>query len=145
MPNQAMAEETISAALRSAWTDLTRPIIEWPNVDRPEGEPDPREGVDPWVALDILHRGSEQATLGPRGIGQRLFTRDGQLVVRVFVPAGKRGLTDATALAMAASDAYEGRTLDGVRFYRVGTKTVGRDGAWFQVNVTADFEFDEAK
>lgn len=139
MPNMAMAEDSTFGAFNVAWA--ARTPIDWPNVTV-EG-PHLREGTDPWVSIHMLHDGSDQHTMGEEGA--RVFTRTGSVVVQVFVPAGQRGLTDATALAMVASSAFEGRTVDGVRFYRVGTKTVGRDGSWFQVNVTADFEFDEVR
>lgn len=141
MPNMAMAEETMCQALADAWQDRT--VVLWPNVDPPEGQPHPREGQDPWADFHIKHDGSDQHTFGEEG--GRTFTRTGGLILQVFVPAGQRGLAEATALAMAAANAFEGKTIDGVRFYRVGTRTVGRDGAWFQVNVSADFEFDERK
>lgn len=139
MPNMAMAENIICQMLATVWTDRT-PVV-WPNVV-PTG-PHPREGEDPWIALDIRHDGSEQTTMAEPG--RRTFERSGSLTVRVFVPAGKRGLADCTELATVAANAYEGNTLGGVRFLRVGVKTVGRDGSWYQVNVTADFEFDEVK
>jgi hypothetical protein len=70
--------------------------------------------------------------------------RWGELTFQVFVPAGKRGLELAGQLAKVALNAYEGSTLDGVRFRRVGLKDVGVNGAWQQTNVTAHFEYDEA-
>lgn len=152
MPNLAMAEETMCRVLNEAWQDRTP--IAWPNVAWPAATPHPREGEAPWAAFYIRHDGSDQATIAEEG--RRTFTRTGGLSLQVFVPAGQRGLTDATALAMVAANAFEGKTVDGVRFYRVGVRTVGADrtevkgqdtlsDAWFQVNVHADFEFDEIK
>lgn len=139
MPTLSDAEDTICQTLSDAWADRTP--IDWPNVEA-EG-PHLRDGSDPWAALHIQHGGSDQHSFGQDG--ERTFTRVGSLTLQVFVPAGQRGLSAASALAMVAADAFEGKTVDGVRFYRVGTRTVGRDGSWFQVNVTADFEFDEVK
>lgn len=139
MPTQAMAEESMCAALYAALPDLA---TVWPNKE-PAPADHPREGTDPWAAFHILHDGSDQSTLGAEGA--RTFTRTGSVKVQVFVPAGQRGLDEATVLATAARDAFEGKTIGGVRFYRVGQRTVGLDGSWFQVNVSGDFEFDETK
>jgi hypothetical protein len=136
MPNLAMATDTICGQFNSAWAD--RAPVEWPNVPVPD--PHFRDGSDPWCAFDLAFEGGENAT-----IGSRVFSRSGHLVVRIFVPAGERGLERANELAMVALDAFEGKTIDGVSFYNVGMKTVGPDGPWFQVNVRADFEFDEVK
>lgn len=141
MPNLAMAEESILSAFHTAWANRTP--VEWPNLADQDGKPPLNTGNVSWARFTILHGGSDQHSFG--GEGERTFTREGRLMVQIFVPAGKRGLEEATTLAMVAANAYEGKTLGGVRFYRVGSKTVGQDGPWFQVNVSADFEFDEVK
>lgn len=135
------ATEAICACFHAAWADRTP--VEWPNVVPPEGEPKLSQGNKSYAALHIKHEHGDQHSLGEKG--NRVFTRDGGLTVQVFVPVGKRGLEEADALAKAAHDAFEGETFGGVRFYRVSTITVGPDGPWFQVNVAADFEFDEVK
>ncbi len=140
MTTHAQADEAMCQALQTAVAPLDL-IVLWPNVDPPL--PHPREGESAWAAFHISHDGGDQRTLGERG--RRTFTRTGGFVLQVFVPAGQRGLEEATALAKPAVDAFEGETLEGVRFRRVGMHTVGRDGAWFQVNVRGDFEFDEVK
>jgi hypothetical protein len=140
MPTQAQAEEAMCAAVFAGLPAET--IILWPNRDVPE-DSHPREGTSPWTAFHINHNGGDQHTLG--AAGARTFVRTGSVTLQVFVPAGQRGLEDATTLATAARNVFEGETIEGVRFYRVGARTVGRDGAWFQVNVRADFEFDEVK
>lgn len=135
----AMAEDAICQAFSDAWADLTP--VEWPNVAT-EG-PALRDGNAAWCSLAIRHDGSDQRTLGEEG--GRVFTRTGGLTVQIFVPAGQRGLQPASSLATVAQNAFEGKTVGGVRFYRVGAHTVGSDGVWYQVNVRADFEFDETK
>lgn len=141
MPTPAMAEETMCSALYAGMTGGE--TILWPNKDLPDGTPHPQEGEDAWMAFHINHDGGGQHSLGERG--GRTFTRKGGFVLQIFVPAGQRGLEEATALATSAINVFEGETIGGVRFYRVGQRTVGRDGSWFQVNVRGDFEFDEVK
>ena len=139
MPTLSEAEDAICQAFSDAWADRTP--VEWPNVAT-EG-PQLREGNVAWCAVHIIHDGADQRTLG--GEGERVFERFGGLTVQIFIPAGQRGLSPASELAKVAADAFEGKTVGGVRFYRVGTRTIGSDGTWFQVNVSADFEFDETK
>jgi hypothetical protein len=140
MPNLTEATETICQCFHTNWADRTQ--VEWPNVI-PENGQKLSQGNEAYVALHIKHEGSDQSSFG--GEGGRVFVRQGQVIAQVFVPVGKRGLEEATQLAKVASDAFEGKTLGGVRFYRVSARTVGPDGPWYQMNVSADFEFDEIK
>jgi hypothetical protein len=135
----AATEEALCTALYAAWTGGT---IIWPNQEPASGA-HPREGTASWAAFHILHDGSDQHSLGESG--NRTFTRTGRAVLQIFVPTGQRGLEESTALATVAINVFEGKSLAGIRLYRVGLQTVGLDGSWFQVNVKADFEFDEVK
>lgn len=140
MPTLPEATESICKCFHAAWADRTP--VEWPNVVADDGQK-LSLGNEAYAALHVLHAGGDQHSLGEAG--NRVFERAGQVVVQVFVPAGKRGLDEAASLAKAASDAFEGVSFEGVRFHRVGTRTVGLDGNWFQMNVYGDFEFDEVK
>jgi len=135
------ADDAMCGALKQQLDAIGVGRVEWPNVPLPS--PPLYEGTDPWVRLTIMRSGGDQATFGQEGA--RRFERSGVLTVQCFVPAGKRGLVDAGALAKAARDAYEGRTLGGVRLYRVARKDVGLDGPWWQVNVEAAFEYEELR
>jgi len=104
----------------------------------------PPETKLPWARLTLRHNRGEQETL-TNAIGQRLFGRDGLLTVQIFTPRGE-GLTRAYQLAKVVADALEGKsTPNGVWFRAVRIREVGPDGGWFQLNVTADFEYNEAK
>jgi len=133
------ATDAACALFNEAWADRTP--VEWPNLVVDAGAAPLSQGNVPWARVSVLHGGGSQSSLGPEG--GRLFEGHGQVVVQVFVPAGKRGLVDADALASAAVSAFRGKTRDGVRFEQVGARTIGNDGPWYQVNVTADYEFDE--
>jgi hypothetical protein len=135
-------DDTICQTLNNLWHE-TGYKMEWPNVKREDGKPPLFEGEDPWGRLTIQLLDSEQTTLAEPGA--RRFVRSGLATVQCFVPAGERGLERARALSMVALNAFEGRTVDGVRFVRVSPKDVGPDGHWYQFNVVASFEFDEVK
>lgn len=144
--------EAYDAILRpfgKAWREETpalnggeEPAVDWPNVIR-EGPP-LYDGNEPWARVTVRHTEGEQHSLGQKG--GRIFERKGVITVQVFVPAGKRGLELAGLLGTVALNAFEGvKTPEGVVFHRVTYKDVGPDGAWYQVNVTAAFEYDHVK
>lgn len=140
MPSLTEATDSICECYNTAWADRTP--VEWPNVSQPAGTK-LSDGNVAYAAFHVLHEGSAQMSFGDTG--NRVFTREGQFIVQIFVPAGKRGLDESSLLAKAALDAFEGITFGGVRFHQVGAKTVGLRDNWFQVNVSGDFEFDEVK
>lgn len=141
MPTLPEATEAICQRFNDAWADRTP--VEWPNVIPDDGKPKLSHGNVSYASVHIKHEDSDQHTLGEKG--NRVFQREGQVIVQVFVPAGKRGLEEADTLAKAASDAFEGETFGGVSYHRVSARTVGLDGPWYQMNVTADYEFDEVR
>lgn len=98
----------------------------------------------PWARFSLRHnRGEQEALANP--LGSRLFFRDGILLVQIFTPSGE-GLTRSYDLAKVAADAFEGRkTPGGVWFRSVRIREVGPDGNWYQLNVTADFQYNEVK
>ena len=140
MTTMVEATDTVCAVFKAAW-DPTAYDVDWPNVRRPG--PALYDGQEPWARVSVDINDAEQRTMGQTGA--RRFTRQGNITVQVFVPAGERGLEEARLLCMVALNAFEGISLDGVRFVRVKPKDVGPDGPWYQVNVSADFEFDEVK
>lgn len=141
MPTIPEATDSICKCFHEAWQDQTP--VDWPNVSDRDSVTKLSDGNVAYVAFHVLHENSDQVSLGETG--NRVFTREGQLIAQLFVPAGKRGLDEASLLAKAAVDAFEGITFEGVRFHRVSAKTAGLNGNWFQTNISADFEFDEVK
>lgn len=139
------AYEAICETFRSSWLSAGGSLsrVEWTNVADDDGRPPLFDGNGPWARHTVRWVDGDQRTFGE--VGARRFERAGTIIVQVFAPAGKRGLDGAHPLAKAARDAYEGVTLGGVRFSRVARVDVGQDGPWYQVNVTAAFEYDEVK
>jgi len=99
--------------------------------------------ASPWARITVQHVTSNQASLGQPP--SRKFTRTGIVTVQVFCPHGAGDSTYATALARIARDAYEGRETQGIWFRKATITDVGRSGAWYQVNASAIFEYDEHK
>lgn len=132
------ARDDIFSAFKAAWGVTTFPVV-WP--DKPAEKP---SGRTPWARVTIRHAGGFQATLSNIN-GQRRWRRNGVVIVQVFTPSGE-GLSRAYDLAKIACDAFEGvSTPRGVWFRNARINEVGPDGDWQQVNVLADFEYDEVK
>ncbi len=80
---------------------------------------------------------------GPPTLGMTIKERAGVFSVQIFTVFGD-GLSSADTLVRVAMQALEGKsTPGGVWFRNVRPSEVGRDGIWFQTNVTADFEYHE--
>ena len=108
-----------------------------------EGRPEDEKRTDPWCRVTIKHVSGGQATL--RGSGA-LFQHNGIVIVQVFASArDNTGSTVATRLAMVASKAFEGRRTPNVWFKSVRYEEIGREGTWYQINVSADFEWNERR
>jgi uncharacterized protein DUF4128 len=95
-----------------------------------------------WARVTIEHTAGAQRTISQP---DQLYTQLGTVIVQVFVESGR-------GLAIAANSdpiqliqkAFRGVQLaGGVFFMRVSPKEVGRDGPWFQTNVSAVFQYDE--
>lgn len=137
----AEARDAMAKLFTDAWK-LANPTF--PIIYDDLGEPQIPKTEKPWARLTIRHNRGEQETLA-NPLGQRLFSRDGLVTVQIFTPRGE-GLTRAYILAKVAADAFEGQaTPNGVWFRSVRLREVGPDGNWYQVNVIADFEYNEAK
>jgi len=98
-----------------------------------------------WARVTIRHSGASQAGLASAS-GERLWERRGIIVVQVFatLDAGG-GLILPDALANVAKNAFEGASTASLWFKDVRMNEVGADGPWFQVNVTADFEYTDRR
>jgi len=97
----------------------------------------------PWLEYHIQHVEGFQSSLG--GEGHRIYRRIGTITVKIFTPNGN-GLSDSYALAKVAADVYEGQTSqNGVWFRRVRINEIGSEGTFHQLNMYAEFEYDEIK
>lgn len=137
----AVARNEMMATFKTAWdassVSQNVPVL-YPDVS---GDP-PTSGA--WTRVTVIHDSGEQATLASHQ-GLRRYHRTGTIVVQLFTPAGG-GQVSSDALCKVVTDAFEGvTTASGVIFRNVIQKEIGQDGAWFQVNVQAGFEYDEVR
>jgi hypothetical protein len=140
------AYDEMLAAFKTAWdagagafNNGTVPEVRYDGV----GKQGPPDGEDPWARVTIRHVTGGQATL----LGDAQVTRfrnSGIITVQVFYPLSRGGLASARSLAKVARSAYIGTsTASNIWFRNVRIVEVGPDGPWYNVNVLADFEYDE--
>ena len=108
------------------------------------GDSGPPDSEEPWARVTIRHvTGTQASLLGDSA--QKRFRRSGIITIQVFWPLSQAGLANARSLASVARSAYEGQeTASHVWFRNVRVQEVGPDGSWYQINVLADFEYDES-
>ena len=128
----AEARDIMHGVFTAVWT---HPAL----YDDKAGAP-PKTG--PWARLSVRHARGQQETL-PNPLGNRLFRRDGVIIIQIFTPLGN-GLALSDQLAKLVMDAYESSSTS-VLFRNVQLNEIGPDGNWYQVNVVVEFEYSEAK
>lgn len=145
---KTQARDEVFALFRTAWlADSTSQDVELRYEDVGPKEPPsaPSEGQAPaWARIQMRWADGDQISLGGNQ-GSSIFDRSGIITIQVFAPSGDgRVLSDQ--LTEIALNALEGKTTtSGVRIRRARHIDVGIDGPWFQVNVTANFEYDRLK
>lgn len=142
MTTLSQARDDMLSTLRTAWqADVSSKDlpVDWPDVPFTP----PESGA--WARVALRYTGGGQATLANHE-GVRRYENLGTVIVQVFTPAGE-GQVLSDYLANVIKDAYRGvRTTNGVVFRNVrGPFEVGTEGSWYQVNVMADFEYDEVR
>jgi hypothetical protein len=135
------ARDDIFAMVKEAW-DPTTYLMAWPDV--PDDSIPPPEDT-PWARTTLRHGPG-----GQRGFGgtSRRFERTGSLEIQVFTPRGD-GLSRAYQLGKILADVLEGGASPrGVWFRNVRLVEVDdpkREGNFSQVNLIAEFIYDEVK
>lgn len=133
------ARETIYQAFITAW-GATSPIT----LDNEAFQP-PADTA--WVRMAVRHNVSTLECIGGSGYGgMNSYQRAGIVFLQVFTPLNQ-GTREADTLAQAARAIFEGKTFssNAIRFNNVVVREIGPDGSWFQVNLEADFQYDERK
>lgn len=134
-------EDMFTLVRDAALTKVTDAQIEWP--DKGFEKPKPPA---PWLRVALKHNPSVggQASLAGDS-GKRRYRRLGTLYVQVFTPVGE-GLSANYQLCKIIADALEGvSTPRGVWFRNTRITEIGPTDDWQQINVMADFEYDEVK
>lgn len=147
-PEQAFAQ--VAAAFRLHWGETVtgqtispgETPIAWDNVDFDPSASVPAPDAG-WVRFSWQPTDGSQASLGDDA-GGVLFRRQGLAFVQIFTPHGK-GLARARELEALALEFFEAGFSGRVWFRNQASKPVGSDGAWHQINVSAEFVYDSTR
>ncbi len=150
MTSTPTARDEIQALFLAAWNASaaaanggTLPKVYWQWVEVRDS--DKPKGTEAWARVTVAHNEGGQATFGTPG--NRMFERAGIVTVQVFTPQkSDQGGTRLEALGVIARDAFEGKATAGdVWFRNVRLQEASPDEPWWQLNVTAEFSYDELK
>lgn len=136
----SQANDEIMAAVKAAYDTLSgTPDIFWEAVAG-----DRATTNEPFFQVFLRHRTGRNDGF-PSANGQAKYRRDGDVTIMCFHPVGA-GLSASYASAKVFADAFEGQaTTGGIWFRNVRINEIGRDGQFYQLNVVAEFIYDEIK
>lgn len=120
------------------------PRVLWDAKEEKDKAKRPRAD-EPWARVSVQHNINPQRAFGEPG--NRRFERLGIIMVQVFSPMSlEQSVTLAEGLGIIARDAFEGKdTPGGVWFRNTRMQEVGPSDPWWQLNVSAEFTYDELK
>ena len=122
-------DQAINAAFATAWGATT--AIAW------DDDPFNSETRTEFVRVSLQHTGGDLVELTGS-----MFRRQAVLFIQCFARKSR-----ALQLGELAMQIFEARPspVPGVRFRRVGLADVGREGQFYQVNVSAAVEYDQLR
>ena len=131
----AQFRDAVRSAFSAHWTaageDLA--IVAWNNLDF-----DP-ENRDAYVVFGLAHVSGSQASLGT-GVDIQI-RRETILAAQIFV-RHNTGQAEADRLGEIILDFVESTKITGIRFRDQGLTEAGRSNQWFEVVVSALFDYD---
>ncbi len=133
--NYEEARDLIFKVFNNVWNPAYP--VRWP--DQPGDIP----GTEtPWARVTLRHTNGQQASLSGE-VGTKLYTNSGTLFIQVFTPIGG-DMVDGYTLAQQVTNAYRDAKLD-VWFRNTRMKEIGASGAFQQINVLTDFQYDDVR
>lgn len=134
-----------TAFLAASWVPYdigAAPLIRYEGRDSPEA-PDTEE---PYTAIFTRPAVTPQASLANHG-GVRRWETVGTLWIQCFGPLSSgKGLEIAEYQSIIAARAYQGKSSENSIWFRnVRKQYIGPSGGWYQINVLADYEYDELR
>lgn len=139
------ARDAIYTAILAAWqavgaaSELVPMLYDNVKADLP-GEDGSTTDPEPWARSTVRILGSGQSTQGT----PRKYLTNGIATVQIFTPIGD-GHTLGDTLQQVMLNAFRGNngSPSTLWFFDVEGVEIGADGPWFQINVSASFNFEE--
>ena len=141
IPDIATARDEVMDHFTTAWNAQTPPVPLLLYDDKERDVPDNAS----FARIVMRHNERGWLLFWNQSVCRR-FRSFGIITVQVFAISGD-GLTTSDDLVNVAVNAFEGDKTgeDRVTFRNVSHQEIGQDGPWFQVNVTAEFDYDFIK
>jgi hypothetical protein len=135
-------ERQVLAAPLIAYASANSLPVAWPNITFTPPQP-----PEAWVRFTVVDVKGQQIEMGSANNTHRVY---GSLILQVFWPADE-GDGDALALGDALGELYRQQIFNfpdtpfsgHVRMRDPNVREIGRDGAFWQVNVTIPFHRDD--
>lgn len=131
------ARDVICGIFFQAWKPLGFPVV-WTDV--PSEVP---TGQTVWSRVVIRHEWAEQGSLGDFQ-GKKRWDRSGTVFCQIFSPVGE-GSKTLYDVAQIVVDAFQASRHPNVWFRNIQLNEAGSDGAFEQINVTANFQYDDVR
>lgn len=137
------ARDHILKVFKDVWDPLGYPALYTGTAENGGTEGD-TPSTNVWARATIRHADGFQSSLtGPLEVLKR-HTRIGTVIVQVFAKAGDGG-TAAYDAAQTVANAFEKSKDISVWFRRVRINEIGVRGEYEQVNVLANFQYDDVR
>lgn len=135
------ARDDVMALLAPAIATLGDVVVQWQGV----GSTDAPDGGKRWMRITMNHTDGRQASLAG-DTGARRWNRTGLVMVQCFAPLAKGSIKEAIRMAAAVQNALQGKASPNCVWFRnAQINEVGPDKFWYQVNMTAIFDYDETR
>lgn len=131
------ARDEIEQMFATAWGGATQLVFD-DTTAQPDRGNDAHGNPNEFARVTIKHNGG-----GADGVSNKSFLYHGVVIIQIFTAYGM-GQTRSDALLLLAMKAFRGKkTPGGIWFRSVAPHEMGHDGSYFQVNVTATFEYND--
>lgn len=128
---------------KDAW-DLTGFPAVYPDVAKTPSDTGDTPSTNVWARATIRHADGFQSSLTGPLEGKKRHTNIGTVIIQVFGAQGD-GSTAAYDAAQTVATAYRKAPSGPVWFRRVRINEIGTSGTYNQINVSADFSYDDVR
>ena len=137
------ARDHILKVFKDAWDTTGFPAVYTGKAEAPDNGGD-TPTTDAWARATIRHADAFQSSLtGPLEELKR-HTQLGVVIIQVYAKTGDAS-TAAYDAAQIVANAYKKSRGIPVWFRRIRVNEIGMHGPFYQINVLADFEYDDVR
>jgi hypothetical protein len=133
------ARDEILAIFKAVWAPTGYHTV-W---DDTPGEPPEVDANSTWARVTVQHIDAQQSSLGD-ATSKKRFSNKGIVTVQIFTPAGD-GHAAGYVLGQQVLNAYRDPSNGSVWYRNQTLRELPRSGAFSQINVSANFIYDDVR